>query len=276
MSKLNRLTFMENQFSDTLTEPLAFPSGDKPLVTLPFAEQSFPPNDDINLDELKGLILFQETTPTYTPARFSQQYVWVSSGGSSFLYGYDTNSQAWVNIGPSTSTTTTAKTLVPLANFVTNGVALQNPGTGYNTNFQLGQIIVPFKITANSISWYCNAATVAGTVKLVLYSEDGQTQIFQVTTATVATGVVTTALSSVVINPGIYWLGFLVIGAATNIQWEDYSSGGALIGNLWNSVAGKPKVEGFILVTADTIPATISPTGLSNSGNSVLIARFDN
>lgn len=171
---------------------------------------------------------------------------------------------------------TTVKTLWPLPNYLTSGALQDNPGINANTLMYLGQLSIPFKITANSISLWCPATAVPGKAKLVLYSEDGQTQIFNALTANfVAGAVVTTALSGVVINPGVYWFGFLPIGAATDIQWMSYNTV-ATTNNLTWGVASKPTLQGFLTVTADTPPATFSPTGLSNSGASLAIFRLDN
>lgn len=157
--------------------------------------------------------------------------------------------------------------------------------TGTNTTMNVGQVIIPFKITANKISIDCisNGGT-TGTLDLTMYSEDGQTQIFSVTTASIdaATNVtVTTALSSVVINPGIYYIAvnpnstanlYTYYFTSTNTV---YGAGGLAIG-LPGNVTSEPIMTGTYTITAGTPPATITPGSITYADNTTLICRLDN
>lgn len=82
----------------------------------------------------------------------------------------------------------------------TNGTTISKQMNA-NTTAWLGQIVVPFGITVNKITFRTGNNAVAGTVKIALYSEDGQTQKFSVTSGTTsANAFITTSVSSVSIT----------------------------------------------------------------------------
>lgn len=171
----------------------------------------------------------------------------------------------------------TALTVLPQPNFTVLGAIVQKT-LSVNTTLSLGQVIVPTKIVANSISFIMGAVTVAGVAKICLFSEDGQTQIFSVSTASISASntVVTTALSAVTINAGVYWIAFMPTGTA-NINPPVFDVDTAISNNaLRNTVSGKPIIEGVLTVTANTMPATITPTSVTVQTQSTLIFRLDN
>lgn len=181
------------------------------------------------------------------------------------------------------STAPTALTLIPQSAIAASGDggAPVFSTVATDTVMRIGQIIVPFKITANKISIYVSSTNTSGTFDLTLYSEDGQTRLFSVTTATLSGSVTTftTALSAVVINPGIYWiainpnstasLGF-AFWSTTSHPFGTATTGIAL------GVASEPIMQGSLSITAGTPPATITPTSITYTDNSVLIIRLDN
>lgn len=180
---------------------------------------------------------------------------------------------------------TSCLTLIPQPNSGTDGggnATMNQLDT--NTKMYIGQIVIPFKITANKISFFINSYTAAGTIDLTMYSEDGQTQIFSVTTANITAGSVvnTTALSSVVINPGIYYFGINSNGTLNlNVPFWSIGSTGQppfTTGQpgLPYDITSEPVMCGTLTITAGTPPATITPTSITKAASSILIFRLDN
>ncbi len=179
-----------------------------------------------------------------------------------------------------------AKTLIPLCaiNPYQNSTPTQ-VGVGTNTTMLVGQVILTAPIIANKISFpmVSNGGT-TGTLDLTMYSEDGQTQIFSVTTASLnaaTSAIVETALSAVTIPPGIYYIAINPNGTAnifpyfyttTAIPWSDGGLGVGLPG----SVTSKPVMQGTVTITAGTPPATITPASITEVDTRTLIFRLDN
>jgi hypothetical protein len=148
----------------------------------------------------------------------------------------------------------------------------------------IGQIFIPFRITANQISiTTINNGGTSGTLDITMYSEDGQTQIFSVTTASInaASNVITsTALSAVVIERGIYYIAINPNGTA-NLSTYFYTTSATVFGTtlscgLPGNVTSKPVMHGTLTITAGTPPATITPSAITFTDNSTLICRLDN
>jgi hypothetical protein len=169
-------------------------------------------------------------------------------------------------------------TIVPQPNMVLTGAS--NGTRSGNTTMKLGQVIFPFAITANSISFRVNGHTTTGTIKIALFSEDGQTKLFEVTTASITTtGIVKTSISSVVIAAGIYYLAFLP-QSTVNIEFSCFATDADIDQSFYNNVTSEPRIAGSATVSADTIPATITPTTIIGSGDSpdsvIMVCRIDN
>jgi len=138
-----------------------------------------------------------------------------------------------------------------------------------NTTAFVGQVIIPFAITVNKITIRTGTTiTTSGTVDLSLYSENGQTQYFSVTTASLnaADTLFTTSVSSVAVPAGIYYLMANTNGTAnvTVFFWQNQPnapfSGTA---GLQEDVASEPIIHGTLTITAGTPPATITPTAIT-------------
>lgn len=165
----------------------------------------------------------------------------------------------------------TSLTLIPRSILaLDSGASTSNVNS--NTTLRIGMIEIKRRILVNKIS--VNALTVgtSGTYKIALFSEDGQTKIFQVTTGTISSGgIKTTSLASETqVDPGNYYIAILSVStAASTFDFQDVD------GADW-SVTGEPIIEGFQIVTADTIPATISPTGFTYQNTNTISIRLDN
>lgn len=172
------------------------------------------------------------------------------------------------------SSATTAVTLVPQPNFVYSNSGVQLASLNSNTTQYYGQIVVPFKITVNKISIDVNAVTVAGTFDIVLYSEDGQTQLISVTTASIsATGTNTTAVGSVVIPAGVYYIAINPNGTVNcDIRMFQTFNEATLSGG----VTSEPRLCGTATITAGTPASTFDPASITSVAIATLICRLDN
>lgn len=173
----------------------------------------------------------------------------------------------------------TALTLIPKPNFniaSTSGDGLNNQTVNVNTTMFVGQIVVPFTMTANDISYQINPVTTPGTIKIALFSEDGQTKVFEQTTASLsATGLHTTALSSpTTINAGVYYVAIVPV-STTDVGVYCYVEEQNTTG-LASGVSGKPVLTGTVTVTAGTVPSTITPGSVSYNSTGTLYLRLDN
>ncbi len=145
-----------------------------------------------------------------------------------------------------------------------------------NTVMYIGLVYVPFSIIANqvSISLVNNGSNVAGTAKITLYAEDGQSQNFSVTTGSMTQGIQSTALSSVSIPSGNYYIA--IVGDGTlNYGISSFVTATAL-GTDFRSPSGKPVIEGTLTVTGFTPPATFTPSSISATASDTIAVRFDN
>ncbi len=175
--------------------------------------------------------------------------------------------------------THTALTIIPVTATYELNIAPQTGSTAGNTNAWVGQVVIPFKITVNKISIIVSLVGTAGTLDLSLYSEDGQTRLFSVTTATIsATGIITTAVSSVVVQPGIYYI-MLNPNDTANITtyfWGNQSNPFNVISGFIKDVVSEPVIQGDLTIAAGTPPTTFSPIALTAALYKTLICRLDN
>lgn len=166
-------------------------------------------------------------------------------------------------------------TLVPFP----NGLPLYSEtqfATSNSTRFYAGQIVVPVAIVVNKLSFVVTAfGSGAGTIKVALFSEDGQTQIFSITTASISgTGIVSTAVSAVTVNPGVYYLGFVSSNADITLGTWNFSNGTTF--SALQIVSGEPYLGMYTACTANTVPTTITPGSGTAGSNTLMAARFDN
>nr|AKH48006.1 hypothetical protein [uncultured marine virus] len=146
---------------------------------------------------------------------------------------------------------------------------------GVNTVAYARHFNIPADMVVNKISLEVTATSVAGTYDIAIFSEDGQTQVISVTSASVSgTGILTTAVSAVSLSAGNYWFVFLPNSTASNsFRFLNSSSGTVLM----TGVVGEPDLAGTLAVTASTMPATITPTDIDGSSiDSTVFFRLDN
>jgi len=168
-------------------------------------------------------------------------------------------------------------TVYPLPNYATTGVAGTGPTFNVNTTASVTQMKVDYAITVNKISFEVSTLTVAGTMKIGIFSEDGQTRHCNETTGTIsAGGLYTHTMSAALALPrGIYYL-VLVPVSTTDLVWRGYALTAA-VATLLKDIASEPVSLGTLTVTAGTLPSTFTPSSVTSSTSNILPAmRFDN
>ena len=151
-------------------------------------------------------------------------------------------------------------------------------GLTSSTNMNVGQVVIPAPITVNKVTIRVDVVSVAGTMDISLYTEDGQTQVFSVTTASISSaGFKTTAVSSVLVQPGIYYIA-INSNSTANLDIAGYTSSAGSNNNFvgWSTLSSEPTLEGSVTITADTPPATITPESISSAVARTLVIRLDN
>jgi hypothetical protein len=130
--------------------------------------------------------------------------------------------------------------------------------SGGNTVMYLALYRVYETITVNKISIYAPSTAANGTAHLTCYSQDGQTQYFNVTTGTISAGALfTTTVAGITLKPGLYWFGFSAI-STTSVTLDSWN----LDTNL-KSVSGQVSSMGTYTITADTPPSTITISSIT-------------
>jgi len=194
------------------------------------------------------------------------------------------NGTIWTSAAPSGGGFT-AKTIFPQQNGLpvdpsnTDAASAQTLAT--NTVMFVTQVVIPFAITANKITILGTGNTVvAGTVDMTLYAEDGQSQIFSVTSGSIDLGgQYTTAISAVSIPAGIYYLGLNTNGTADiklmfyNVNELDGDTTGV---KSLAVVSSEPTTVGTLTITASTPPATITLASITYASKSLPVCRIDN
>jgi hypothetical protein len=150
-----------------------------------------------------------------------------------------------------------------------------------NTIAWVGLVDIPYAIVANKITIRNDTVNVAGTLDLSLYSEDGQTQIFSVTTATISTtdALVSTALSAVSIASGQYYFMVNPNGTASiNFSFWGTDNIGLFSNtqSIETDVSSKPVLQGKLTITAGTPPATLTPSSITEGTRTIIPFRLDN
>ncbi|MBA3756489.1 MAG: hypothetical protein H0X02_09780 [Nitrosomonas sp.] len=147
-----------------------------------------------------------------------------------------------------------------------------------NTTGYTGSFILPSSITINKISFYINTVTASGTVKLGIYSADGQTRYLNDTTSTisVASAAFTHTLSTATFLAQSQYYFVIVPVSTTNISLYGFER--MDVGSLLNSITSEPKLYGTLTVTAGTLPTTFTPSSaITDSATGLLpTMRFDN
>ena len=133
--------------------------------------------------------------------------------------------------------------------------------TAVNTTAYFAMYSIPYSMTVTELGLRVSGTTgTDGTMDIALYAEDGQTRLFLITTDTIGDAAQTefTAVSSVAVAAGQYYIGF-VVNSTASLQLNAYT-----IPNVSFANGGEVTV-GTLTVTAETMPATFDPTALTFS-----------
>lgn len=173
---------------------------------------------------------------------------------------------------------TSCKTIVPVCTggMPLGGYPVYAATFSTNTRGYFYSIVLPFAITINKITIKSGGTvTTSGTIKIGVYSEDGQSKLIDVESPSIDTidTVYTVSVSAVELPAGIYYVGVVSVDTA-NLQLVTvqncYSLGNA-------TPTGKPIMEGYIDgLTAGTLPSTITPASLTYTSQKSVVIRLDN
>jgi len=154
-------------------------------------------------------------------------------------------------------------------------------GVGSDILARGGLVHINGDMVVNNVSIRTGTVTVAGTVDITLLSENGATQIFSVTTASLASAntIYTTAVSAVSVPRGNYYLFINTNDNAANLQiwgWNVSSAPFGTTAGLGGDVASSPMSQGTVAITSGVAPTSITPTGLTEISSVMGVVRFDN
>lgn len=140
----------------------------------------------------------------------------------------------------------------------------------FTSNFYSWAYYVPTKITVNKIGFHVNSVSTPSTMDIAVYSHDGQNRIINTTTGNIGTaGATTTSISATTLNPGIYYVGFVLNGGTITFNLYD------TLDSPLERISGEPQPSIGGLVETDP-PETIDVTSETQEGVNALIIRFDN
>ena len=173
-------------------------------------------------------------------------------------------------VDPSFKAVSSAVAIVPMP--ASGGIALSTNQFTSATAAYFSAFVLPASITVNKLSFSISAVVSAQTFDVAVYSEDGQTKHIDITTASIAgTGDVTTAVGSVALSAGVYYIGVVPNGTVdvTFNSWDTIHLNVV-------AVTSEPVLQGTKTVTSGTLPATINPVAdITEQANAILF-RLDN
>lgn len=158
--------------------------------------------------------------------------------------------------------------VLPATTVNTKGMA--NPVDGYVALFNLVRGITLNKLTLN-----VTAVGVAGTIKVGIFSEDGQTKYGEATSGTISgTGEATITFSNLVLPAGNLIFLFVTVGSAniTFSRWVFVTTVDGL-----RDVTSEPSITGQYTCTSGTVPSTITLASISvTTDGGQFLMRLDN
>ncbi len=189
--------------------------------------------------------------------------------GSADSTTYLRGDQTWQTISNGSSATSLAPQPVILATGSTTA------SLSTNTTMRVGSVNVVNSITVNTLTCQTTDFSSGGTFKVALFTYDGSTKVFEVTSASVAgDGVKNIVLSApTAVAAGQYYVA--VVGVSGAFGVSVYSTDTTTFG-IVNSVSAKARFEGTVTVSAGTIPSTITPSSITSAQNNGLVFRITN
>lgn len=177
--------------------------------------------------------------------------------------------------GTTISNTVTGATVTTFLPFPVGSSAASTTATlsvNVNTTQIIGLVSIPYQIVVNNIVLEATTVNVAGTLDIALYSEDGQTRLINITTATISgTGNVSTATGGVTLSPGLYYM-TINSNSTADIVIRGWSIADIV---LMHTVSGQPMYAGTQTITAGTPATTLTPTALTATTAVFAMLRFE-
>lgn len=146
-----------------------------------------------------------------------------------------------------------------------------------NTTMHVGLVETSHGIIVNRLTFRSGGAAVTpGTVKIGIYSEDGQEKIIEETSASISatfTYQTITLATPVYLAPGAYYVALVGVStvSASFMGWKS-----PLDDDTYAVTSGKV-TSGYMTVTASTLPTTFNPVSdITFAHNRALVVRLDN
>jgi len=197
----------------------------------------------------------------------------LSAGSDGQVLTADTTAQTGLKWGTNNNTLPTARTVVPMpvlpiepgtTDTVSNVVIDSNISSVF-----LGQVVIPFSITANKITVLASGPTGNATMDITMYQESGAASVFTVTTSQIGNGTrsVVTAIPGASIAAGVYYIAVNGNNQGASVETALWNTDGAV---LWgdgfaNNVAGKPVINGWYPTSPGVPPSSITTTAIDGT-----------
>ena len=142
------------------------------------------------------------------------------------------------------------------------------------TAYKVALFNVPQSITVNQLSYNVGAVTTAGSYRICVYSEDGNTKEIDVTDVPTA-GLNSVTVSAVTLSPGNHYIAMGCATTCNNTVFMFTSTANTVI-NTSAVPAGKKEYEGLFTMTSGTCNATIDETAFTGTISHTPVIRLDN
>lgn len=238
-------------------------------------------NDNGAQPDSSALLDLQSTTKGFLAPRMTEAQrvaiplpskgllVYQIDNDSGFYYH---NGTLWTKLEYSAPT---CKSIIPMPAFPV--LNLNYISKSSNTTASIGQILVPFDIQLNEVTiiGHFNGG-IPGRIKLALYTEDGQTKIFECLSDSLSSVLVIpmsiSLNNSKLIHAGLYYLSMLPVNS-TNISLATYFNNPISDPVIYQS--GKNILQGTMPVPINTLPSIINPLSLSSDQGSCVFVKFN-
>ena len=225
--------------------------------------------DGFYVDFVEGTVIMEEraTEPTTPPATRLTYFPW-NVGGHTRPTWKDGDGDLYA---------APREAMVVLPRPLDGTGAIVSGGTPLSASTSEVCIVnIPTPITIDELQWNAGGggADADNVVRIAMYSEDGQTKIFDVTDALgTATGIRTVSVGPVFVAPGNYYV-FICLSSGTEPgpTLDRYLTGGTFVAG----GAGENDLGGDLTISGGTAPTTFDPTAITTPGDSrCVVLRFD-
>jgi len=137
---------------------------------------------------------------------------------------------------------------------------------------KIGLFNIPNGIVVNTVSTEITSILTLGSLRMGIYSENGQTQETSLVFPSItAVGIVTKNVSSVVLSSGNYYYAITPIDGTFIVRTQ-----GVTAPVIASSVLNKQQFQGTVSVAGGAIPTTFNPVTLPQIPTFTIPIRFDN